>query len=244
MTITLHKAEPQIPSTPWSSMPGWGIVADLTPPELRARRALGVLKKVIGASMALLLAICVGGYVLANRSANSAQEQLGSANAQTAVIQAQIDKHSTVTRLQNATSGIETQLSGLFATDVDVSRLVRDLADALPAGMDVTSINLTLTGSSATDTSVDPSEASIGTVTLAGTSSDLNDLARYVSALNGLRGVTAVIPSTNTASGKAVSWTLSLQLTTERYTKRFGAGSVTTAPVGSTPTDTTSTGGN
>lgn len=245
MTITLHKAEPQIPGTPWSSMPGWGIVADLTPLELRTRRALGMLRKTIAGFSVLLLAACVIGYVLAARSVDSAQSQLDAAIAQTVAVQAQIDKHSDVTQLQEATSSIEKQLSTLFATDVDVSRLIHDLADALPAGMDITSINVTSSNSAAGTTVTDPSVASIGTVTLAGTSKDLNDLARYVTALNNLRGVTSVLPSTNTSSGQAAAWTLSLQLTAARYTYRFGhTGAATTAPDSPATASDTSTGGN
>ena len=57
------------PNQPWSSMPGWGIVADLTPPELIASRHLKVLRKWIVLGLVVLVVACVAGYVLAAQKA-------------------------------------------------------------------------------------------------------------------------------------------------------------------------------
>ena len=51
----------------WSTMPGWGIAADLTPPELINSRALKTMRKWLGAGLVVLLLACVGGYVAAAR---------------------------------------------------------------------------------------------------------------------------------------------------------------------------------
>ena len=56
------------PNQPWNGMPGWGIVADLTPPELIASRHLKVLRKWIVLGLVVLVLACVAGYVSTARN--------------------------------------------------------------------------------------------------------------------------------------------------------------------------------
>ena len=49
------------PAQLWSTMPGWGIAADLTPPELINSRALKTLRKWLGAGLVVLLLACIAG---------------------------------------------------------------------------------------------------------------------------------------------------------------------------------------
>ena len=47
------------PQQIWNTMPGWGIVADLTPPELIATRRLRLLRKLLAAGLSVLLVLLV-----------------------------------------------------------------------------------------------------------------------------------------------------------------------------------------
>ena len=63
-SMTTLMARPGNGDTLWASMPGWGIVADLTPPELVESRRLKALRK--------LIAVCLGAVVLLLRAAGYA----------------------------------------------------------------------------------------------------------------------------------------------------------------------------
>ena len=41
----------------WSAMPGWGIAADLTPPEIINARQLKLLRKLLGGGLVALLVL-------------------------------------------------------------------------------------------------------------------------------------------------------------------------------------------
>ena len=60
----------------WSAMPGWGIAADLIPPELINARQLKVLRKLMAAGIVALLVVCAGGYYLAAAENSSASADL------------------------------------------------------------------------------------------------------------------------------------------------------------------------
>jgi Tfp pilus assembly protein PilN len=225
MTAVLAKGAA---GSPWHSMPGWGIVADLTPPELSAARRLKALQRLIGAGLAVVIALCVGGYVWAKLQHGSAADALDAANARTTELTVEQAKYAHVTQVEALTKGIDGQVGVLMVDDVDVPVLLAKLRAALPGTMSLTSVNLTLTsGPAATSptTSLDTSGGpTIGTVTMTGSAEHMADVADYVSSLSAVRGIVNVVPSSNNAGAAGgAQWTLTLQLTDNLYTHRYDA---------------------
>jgi Tfp pilus assembly protein PilN len=225
----------------WGTMPGWGVVADLTPPELLAARRLKGLKKLIAAALVVVLLLCVGEYLLARQSHGAAQADYEAAVSRTNELTAAAasDKLSAVTRVKTLTASIRTQLGQAAASQVDVAALLNRVGAATPGGVDITSINVSITGATSADTSTIPTldtsgQTPVGTVTLAGSASDMTSVATFVTKLGSVKGIVDVIPTGNSKGGSGSSgaqWTMTAQLTGALLTRR-PAASVSTATTG------------
>jgi hypothetical protein len=211
------------PAQLWSTMPGWGIAADLTPPELINARELRTLRKWIAAGLVVLLMACIAGHLAASRQNNAASAQLAEVNAQTAQLQAGVGKYASVTQIQGNVSHIQAQIATLMGADVDLATLMGRVRSALPAAMSITSETVTISLAAAaapTGTGSGPS-AIIGTVTLSGTGRALDNLATYVEHLQAIAGVVDVNPTTNVFGGRITHYSLSLSLTAVALSHRF-----------------------
>lgn len=218
----------------WSIMPGWGVVADLTPPELGAARALRRLKRGLAGALVAVLLLCIGGYLLASRGHSGAENDLTNANATTATLTVTQHRYDKVTHIDAATAGMNAQLSTLLSTDVDVSSLVNQLYATLPKNMTLTSINITVGATAGAGAITTGATQSVGSISLSGTSKRFVDLAAYASALSRLRGITAVVPSSNSVQDGKGTWTATAQLTEARYSHRYTAPAVPASPASPT----------
>lgn len=228
MTVVLTKPE----AAPWSSMPGWGVVADLTPPELVESRRLRVLRRLVVAGLVVVVLVCVGGLILARRDYAAADAEASAATDRTSQLTSEQGKYAEVTQVHTAIDDRQGQLDTLLATDVDMARLLTRLGGVLPSTMTLTAINVSL-NATADPTVTATGTDSIGTVSLTGTSTSLTDLASYVSALNSLPGVAEVVPTSNAAvSGSSGSWSATLQLTEKLYRRSHSATATTGTPSG------------
>ena len=218
----------------WASMPGWGIVADLTPPELVATRSLRVLRKQLAAALVLVVLLCAAGYVWAAHKTSMADDQLATSQATTARLNAENSKYSNVVALESATDSITNQLATLMADDVDVATFVQKIGDAAPTGTSFTAISVTFSTGQPATTDGPTTGTSIGTLTLSGTSDRMIDVATYVTALQSVTGIVNVIPSTNSAGagGARATWSITAELTDKLYTHRFKAASASDSTTG------------
>jgi hypothetical protein len=227
MTATLNP--PSAETALWGTMPGWGIAADLTPPELVEARRLKVLRKAIAAALLLVVVLCIAGYALAFLKHRSASHDLDAARDRSRELTLDQQKYSKVTQIQAMTTTVNSQLTSLAGKNVDVAMLFAHMRDALPNTMSLTAMNATISGAEAgtnTAPSLDTSgHAVVGTVTLSGSSQRLVDLANYVTALAALKGVVNVVPSSNsTATAGTAQWNITLQLTDVLYTQPSTTG--------------------
>ena len=231
------------PANP-GSMPGWHVVADLTPPELIASRRLKVVRLLVLIAVVIVAAGCVGGYYYAHQQATAAADDLAAAQATSATLQAQQRRYTSVTTLQHAIDAVRGQVATLMTDDVDFSALIGDITAALPAGMSITQAQVTITptgavgaaggpggagsagnvgGASALDASGD---THIGTITLAGTGTGktLDDLAAYVQKLRSVAGVFDPYPLTNVVGETGTTFSLQITLTAARLSHAFDTG--------------------
>ena len=212
------------PAQLWSTMPGWGIAADLTPPELINSRELKTLRKWIGAGLVILLLACTAEYLAAARQHSAASAALDEVNAQTSQLEAGVRKYAGVTQIQGNVTQVQTQIAKFMGTDVDLVKLMSRLRSALPAPMTITSETVTITAATAVTapTGAAPAlQATIGTVTISGTGRVLANLATYVDRLQAIPGVTDVNPTSNVRSGRSTHYSLSLNLSAATLSHRF-----------------------
>lgn len=210
---------------PWSSMPGWGIVADLTPSELVASRQLRQLRKVLVGCLIFVVVLCAGGYAYAWSKNSSAQSTLDKANSRTAQLTAEQSRYVGVTRVETTVAGIQAKVATLMKTDVDVAQLIAKVRTALPASMGITQLGITFSsaaagGPAAATSSVD-GHAVIGKVTMSGIGRTLDDLSAYVDALGTIPGIADLLPSSNTATKGTTQFSLSFDLTDQLYSHRY-----------------------
>jgi len=216
----------------WSTMPGWGIVANLIPPELlQARRARSLRKLVSAALCVLLLVAGVGGGYAKLRSHEAAQS-LAAEQSRTSQLVVQQNRYSNVTRIQGDVAQVKVQLAQLMGMDVDSAELVAGLLDQLPPGASVTQLSLTIaaptltstnnTGASALDTSTQPH---IGTIAISGEARNVSDVALLVSKLGALKGVVDPYPTTNTVNDTGTQFTIQMAVNNSLLSHRFDASS-------------------
>jgi hypothetical protein len=226
MTATL-----EVPAnTPsWSSMPGWTIVGDLTPPELINARRLHTLRRFIVVGLGIVVVLCAVAYAYALIQHSRATDDLDSASAQTTQLQVETNKYSGITRIENTVSGVKTQIAAVMVDDVDTAGLIQQLRKALPGTMSIQNMSITITGASAGSSNLASSSldlsgnALIGSVNITGSSQQLSDVASYVDNLGHIRGVTNIVPTSNQVANKVAQYTITLSLTDVLYSHHFDA---------------------
>jgi hypothetical protein len=218
----------------WKSLPGWGIAADLTPPELLNSRQLKTLRKLMAAGVVLLLLICAGGYYLAAREKADTAVELKAAQSRTRELQRVGDSYSGVVAIQGSVKQVQAQVAQVMGADVDLVALLVILESNLPETMVVKQESITIntvgvvgaTGvpaGSSLDTSGLPR---IGTITMSGTGRALDDLSDYIDRLEVVPGLVDVLPISNTASASTpeTQFNLTIGLTNALISHRFDVG--------------------
>ncbi len=231
---------PTRPTELWNAMPGWGIAADLTPPELINSRQLELLRRILAILLVVVLVIVAGAYLVVRHRNSNAEDALAKAQLHTTQLQAQANKYSGITRIQGTTAQVQNQIAALMASDVDLPSFLGKLRSNLPASMLIKQETLTIstaavaggtasTGAAApTGTGLDTSGlATIGSLTMNGTGKKLNDLADYVDKLKGLTGVTNVLPVSNSDENKIEQFSITLSLTSALLSHRYTATTTT-----------------
>lgn len=216
------------PERLWVMAPGWGIAADLTPPEVVAARRLKALRRRIALALAVLTVLVAAGYVLAMMENSSARDRTAAEQALTPPLQTKQKAYGDVTETQARLTLSRTQVASLMAADVDVSALLTTLDTPLPAKMSITTLTVNLLqatvaapaagGTEGLDTS---GRAPIGSVVVGGTATTFDDVARYTDALASTPGVVNVVPTSSQADETGVQYSLTCTLTDVLLSKRF-----------------------
>jgi hypothetical protein len=210
-------------------MPGWGIVADLTPPELVESRRLRHLRKLLAGVIGFVLVLCALGYVYAWRQHSAASDSLDAANARHAQLTAQQARYAGVTNIESISSGIQAKITSLMQQDVDVARFVAAVREAAPTTVAITQLQVTFSSGSQSTApggvqQVD-GHAVIGKVTLSGSGHTLNDLASFVDRLSAVPGVADIFPGSNATGdkGSATTFNVTFDMTDQLYSHRYDA---------------------
>lgn len=215
----------------WSSMPGWGIVTDLLPPEVISARRVRALRKVITMALLAILVLAGVGYGYGFWRAHGASAALSVEQHRTVELTEQQRKYADVVRIQGTIAGVNGQIGRLLADDVDVARLLDDVLGRLPKGASVLQLALALSVTNAQgvsggtdmavlDTSGHPH---IGTVTLTGQAHSLSQVAAFVAGVGTVRGVVGAVPTSQQGDRNAVQFTVQLTLTDQVLSDHFAS---------------------
>ena len=203
-------------------MPGWAIVADLTPPELIARARSPCCAR---SSPALPLWSCCALPVTSIRPAlyGAASDAANSASDSTIALQHATIKYAPVTQIETAVDSIRGEVATLMANDVDVPAVVAAIRGALPNTMTINSMTLTLTpaGSGATVGLDASGRPVIGSVSITGSGRTLDDLPTFVDRLSAIKGVVNVLPNSNQVSNSLAQFNVTISLNDQLYTHRY-----------------------
>jgi hypothetical protein len=218
-------------------MPGWGITANLLPPELIAARRLKTVRKMIVAALVLVVVLGAAGYGYGMYQQGDAESALAAEQAQTAQLVAQQQKYQEVVTISGSIAQVKGQLATLMTGDVDVAKLVGIVTARQPHGGTITQLQATLVadpaqpstdgGASVFDNS---GHTHIGTMNITGTAPNMPAVAAYVNQLGSASGIVGVFPSSQTGANHSVQYTIQLTLTDALLTHRFDM--VTTTPTG------------
>ncbi len=214
----------------WTVLPGWGISADLTPPEILNKRQLGVLAKMIAAGVVVLLLLCAGAYALAVHANSRASADLVAEQDHTLALQKVAGSYSGVVSIQGSASRVQADVAQVMGGDVDLVKLMVVLQSSLPKSMTIKQETITIStvgvvGNATAPGGLDKSGLPrIGTITLSGTGKSIDDLSDYVDSLAAVPGLVDVLPVSNTRAetGKTgTEFNISIGLTNQLLSHRF-----------------------
>ena len=218
----------------WNSLPGWGIAANLIPPELIAARRLRSLRKFLTAGIAVLLLIGGFGYYLAATENSTAAADLVSAQDRTTQLLEQSRGYADVIAIQGTISGVHSHLVQVMSADVDLAALMGELSSALPETMMITQESITISPAGAAVGATEDAAAGgldtsglprIGTITIVGTGQTLDDLPDYLDRLRAIDGVVDVLPVSNSLAGTSgTEFNITAGLTNAVLSHRFDTG--------------------
>lgn len=216
----------------WDVVPGWGIAADLTPPELITRRHLRVVRRRVVVGLVVLLVLCGLGYVAATLRSSDAQAALVDEQTRTSALQVESRQYADVTQVQGQIILSQQQVARLMAQDVDLGALLGALRAQLPAGMTIDQVSATVdvvkpgaagaAGAPATGVTLDSTGATIvGQVTIQGSATSLDELPTFLDRLGAVAGLVAPLPLTNGSSAAGVRYSLQVAMTDALLTHRY-----------------------
>jgi hypothetical protein len=221
----------------WSTMPGWGIVANLIPPEVLQARRVRAVRKLVAYALCVLVLIVAAGYSFAWYRSHEAADTLAAEQSRTSQLLAQQKRYADVTVLQGSVASVRTELSQLLASDVDVSNLMASILLQLPPGATVSQLAVTMSapvgkqatvnpasGSAALDTSGRPH---IGVISITGQALRVSDVSTLVERLSALRGFIDPYPTSNQTNDKGTLFTIQFSINDSLLSHRYDVTSKT-----------------
>jgi Tfp pilus assembly protein PilN len=222
-----------IPVT-WAPVPR----VNLLPIEIVEGRRFRRNQVFLGIAVVATIAVAAAGMLLAQRSVTSANDQLTASQAKVLVLQTEQARFAAVPKviaLVDAATAARTQALG---TDVLWYRYLNDLNGALPAGVRLTAITLTMNAVTATSTgtaatsapaaaSTNPlSQPGAGTITLAGTADHYADVSSWLEALDKITGFSSSSLTSATKGDTGIIFSSGAVITSDalsgRYDKKAG----------------------
>ncbi|HEX8082520.1 MAG TPA: hypothetical protein VF557_20090 [Jatrophihabitans sp.] len=215
----------------WSTMPGWGIVANLIPPEVLQARRVKAVRKLVAYLLCVLVLLAGIGYGFAFYQSQQAAETLAAEQSRTSQLLIQQKRYADVTLLQTSVAGVRTELSQLLSSDVDASALITSVLKQLPAGATVSQLAVTMSPPAGQQAKVNPASgtgsldtsgrAHIGLMTVTGQALRVSDVSTLVDRLGALPGFIDPYPTANTTNDKGTLFTVQFTIDDRLFSHRY-----------------------
>lgn len=215
----------------WSTMPGWGIVANLIPPEVLQARRVRAVRKLVAYLLCVLVLLAGIGYGFAFYRSQQAAETLAAEQSRTSQLLIQQKRYADVTLLQTSVAGVRTELSQLLESDVDASALITSVLKQLPAGATVSQLAVTMSPPEGQQAKVNPASgtgsldtsgrAHIGLMTVTGQALRVSDVSTLVDRLGVLPGFIDPYPTSNTTNDKGTLFTIQFTIDDRLFSHRY-----------------------
>ena len=201
-------------------------VPDLMPPAVLLRRRVGEARRRVGIALIVVVAVLLSLFALGRLQLATAKSDLESAQARLQAAEAEKDKYSEVPAVYAAVDAARAELAQAMGNEVQVARLVTELAAIVPPDVSLESISL-VTGeaddSPSRATSVASEDVPIATVTFSGEAISFNDVSAWIEALRrqpDYQNVILTETSRDSTTG-TYTFTSSAELTDQTLSGRF-----------------------
>jgi hypothetical protein len=233
MTAVLESVDAAPEARPGVSMPGWGLAADLIPPEILTARRANAVRRLVLVALAGVLVLCAAASVLAFRHTAAASSALQAEQARSASLRGQQHRYTPVIQVQGSLGSVRAQLATLLADDVDFGALAAAVDGARPSGVRLSQVTAVLTVTAAPGVAAAPSglgslensgRKHLGSLTITGTAGSMPQIAEYTDRLGRIRGSVAANPVSQQRTAGGVQFTIELSLTDSLLTGHYATG--------------------
>jgi len=196
---------------------------NLLPPEIAEAAKFRNAQAVMVAALVGAVAVVGGLTYLAMGDASSAQSQLDTATATNVQLQSQVNSYQNVPKVFSQVDAVSAQLTQAMGQEVRYSFVLKDLSLSMPAGVWLTDVTATQPMDGTTQTTGAWGTPAVATVTIAGQTNTLPQVAAWLTAL--ARQKTYTDPFLTSAQSSTLipgyQFSSSVALTSKAYSNRF-----------------------
>jgi Tfp pilus assembly protein PilN len=206
---------------------------NLLPPEIAEAEKFRRTQFLLG-GLVLLTVFLVGAlWWSAHQSVAAANADLTVAQTETTALQAEAAKYANVPETYAAVATAQAQLVVAMTPEIRWSFYLNDLSLTMPSGVRLVSLSAIepyasgTPGTSVQTTTGAEGAQGIGSVTYVGKASSYDDVAAWLQAQKGQKGMTEPYPSTagnppdQATKGQLVDWTTSVTITADALSHRY-----------------------
>jgi hypothetical protein len=200
---------------------------DLLPPEVRAERNAGALRRRLGFGVIVLIALAVGGSGVAGIQAIQAQVSLITEQTRTASLLLQQKKYIQVRSVQDEVGLIQAAQQVGTSTEIDWKKYLSEVQATLPANvtLDTVKIDSASPLTEYTQATAPLQGSRVATLSFTAKSPTLPEVPAWLDALSALPGFTDASPGSVTRDDATGVYTvdITMHINQAAYTNRFAA---------------------
>ena len=162
---------------------------ELIPPSIVRRRAVGAAKRRVGIALVGLLGLLILLFVFGHVQLSQANSQLAVTQQTLREAEAAKARYDNVPTVYAAVDAARSELTQAMGNEVQVARLVSDLATIMPANVSLTTVSIVVGAEEKPTTSASATTNEdvllVGTVAFAGEASSVDDVSAWIDTLRG-----------------------------------------------------------
>ena len=161
---------------------------DLIPPAILVRRQVRRSKRMVLFAMLGVLALLAGLFFVGRMQLASATAEFAVSQQRLRDAEAEKAKYAEVPAVYAAVDAARSELAQAMGNEVQVARLVADLAAIMPANVSLTQVSMVVgepesSSNNRTPATTEPAEPLVGTATFSGEAATFNDVSMWIETL-------------------------------------------------------------